>query len=937
MPDEAKTSYSKGRAARAAVAVSRDRLAAGARIRQYEIIRELGRGGMGVVYLARDTKLARRVAIKLLLAEERELIDGFLREARATAACHHENIVVIHEVDEHQGVPYMVLEYLEGQSLRAFIKGRQLPAQRAVELMVPVARALARAHELGIVHRDLKPENIFVTASGTIKVLDFGIAALFHEAQGLPKPPPLPASASAPSPSKPPPKPNPFASLADSEVASTYASGSSSGGYTGTLPYMAPEQFEAGAVDARADLWAFGVMLWEVLAGHHPVQPLDSDALWRNAMQLDTAMPRLGAAVPSVPHKLAQLIDRCLQKRREHRLLTARDVLAELETLLPSRLQRVAAGAQSPYPGLVAFQENEADRFFGRGRDVLQVLSRLRESALAAVIGPSGVGKSSFVRAGVIPALKASGERWEAFVLRPGRQPLQSLATMLQPLASSLPETTAITDKMAEHVALVARLRDEPGYLGAVLRSRAAQRKEKILLFVDQAEELYTLVHDEAERRAFVACLSGVADDAAAPLRVLLSLRSDFLDRVGEDRRFADDLARGLVLLQPLGREALREALKAPVEQLGHAFESDAMVDDMVQALATTPGALPLLQFAGTKLWEARDVGRRVITQASYEQMGGITGVLAQHADHVVMALPLPMQRLVRNLFQRLVTADGTRAIVEVGELASLSSDPREVRALVDNLVQARLLVVQSRGSDEAATVELVHESLITGWPLLRRWLDEGRDDAAFREQLRTAARQWDARGRHEGLLWRGEAMEEARLWRARHADALPPREAEFLAAVVALATRATRVRRAIAIGTIALLSLVIAGGAVAFVGVHRAEKRAVEEAGVAEREAARARLAEAKVTEQLDAIRREQDEKQRAQSEVKRGKEDLRVVNAQLQEALTKSELESKHARAMADSVQKANATLEKLLAVERARAEKLERERRKITTELR
>jgi hypothetical protein len=311
--------------------------------------------------------------------------------------------------------------------------------------------------------------------------------------------------------------------------------------------------------------------------------------------------------------------------------------------------------------------------------------------------------------------------------------------------------------------------------------------------------------------------------------------------------------------------------------------------------------------------------------------------VLAQHADQVVLALPLPMQRLVRALFQRLVTADGTRAIVEVAELADLSSDAREVRSLVDNLVQARLLVVQSRGGDEVATVELVHESLITRWPLLRRWLDEGRDDAAFREQLRQAARQWDARGRAEGLLWRGEAMEEAHLWRARHADALPPKEQQFLDAVFALATRATRRRAALAIGTIAFLSLVIAGGAVALVGVRRAERHAVAEAE-------RARLAESQVTAQLDAIRNAQTEKQRAQAEVKRGKEDLRVVNERLQEALTKSELESKaahdaaaRAQQLASSLQKSNAQLEKLLNDARARAEKLERERRKITTELR
>jgi serine/threonine protein kinase len=908
-------------------------IVAGARIGHYELIRELGRGGMGVVYLARDTKLARRVAIKFLVAESRELIDAFLREARSTAACNHENIVVIHEADERDGVPYMVLEYLEGQSLRGFVKGRRLSQTRAVELMVPVARALSRAHELGIVHRDLKPENIFVTTSGTIKVLDFGIAALFADAHAsVPSPPPLPVDAINATVIEE------AASLGDEDE---MTGNTLSGSYTGTLPYMAPEQFETNGVDRRSDLWAVGIMLYEMLVGHHPIQPLDSDTLWRNAMQLDKPMPRVTDEVPDISHRLAKLVDRCLTKRRDSRISTAREVLVELESLLPSRVQREIGDNESPYPGLVAFQEGESDRFFGRGRDVLQVLARLREHPLGAIIGPSGVGKSSFVRAGVIPSLKASGERWEAFILRPGRQPLQSLATMLQPLNSS---ANSISEKMAEHEALVAKLRDEPGYLGALFRQRAGQRKEKIVLFVDQFEELYTVVSDEMQRRAFIACLSGVADDAAAPLRVLLSLRSDFLDRVGEDKRFADDLARGLVLLQPLGREALREALRAPVEQLGHTFESPEMIEEMVTALASTPGALPLLQFAGGKLWDARDRQLKVLTAQSYRDMGGISGVLAQHADQVVNALSLPMQRLTRSVFQRLVTADGTRAIVDVTDLTDLARDPAEVRTLVDQLVQARLLVVQSRGTDEAATIELVHESLITGWPLLRRWLDEGRDDAAFRESLRMAARQWQGRGKPQGLLWRGEAMEEARLWRARHADVLPPKEQEYLDAVFALANRAQRLRRTIAIGTIAFLSLVIALGAVALLQVRMAERRAVDEAAVASREAERARAAEAQVKAQLEMVRSAQEARNQAQSEVVRGKADLRVVNAQLQDALVKAEAESKRAREaadgshrMAESLQKANGRLEKLLADERARAERLERERRKITTELR
>jgi len=333
-----------------------------------------------------------------------------------------------------------------------------------------------------------------------------------------------------------------------------------------------------------------------------------------------------------------------------------------------------------------------------------------------------------------------------------------------------------------------------------------------------------------------------------------------------------------------------------------------------------------------------------VLTKQSYDEMGGISGVLAQHADQVVHALSPPTQKLVRSLFQRLITAEGTRAIVEVSELADLSQDPKEVRALVDHLVEARLLVVQARGADDSATVELVHESLLTSWPLLRRWLEEGRDDAAFREQLRAAARQWHSRGRDEGLLWRGEAMEEARIWRARHADNLPPNEQQFLDAVFALANRAERFRRVAVVGTIALLSFVIALGAVALVQVRRAEKRALEQAEVARREAERARDAETRVQAQLDTIRSEQEARSQAQKEVARGKEDLRVVNGELEKALEKANAESERARSaasgehkLAESLKDANAKLQQLLAQERARSEKLEKERKKITTELR
>src|SRR5262249_52436714 len=151
-------------------------------------------------------------------------------------------------------------------------------------------------------------------------------------------------------------------SLADQALTSTLGSR-----YTGTLPYMASEQFENGAADQRTDLWALGIMIYEMLAGRHPIQPLDSPTLWRTAIQLDVPMPRISDEVPEVPVRLAQLVDRCLQKRKEKRIATAAEALVELESLLPSRAQHSYAEDQSPYPGLTAFREDEAHRFFGRG------------------------------------------------------------------------------------------------------------------------------------------------------------------------------------------------------------------------------------------------------------------------------------------------------------------------------------------------------------------------------------------------------------------------------------------------------------------------------------------------------------------------------------------------------------------------------------------
>ncbi len=900
------------------VAVPGIDLQPGMMIAQYELIRELGHGGMGVVYAARDLRLGRRVAMKFLRTVDREVIDRFLVEAQATAQCNHDNIVIIYEVGEHAGMPYMVLELLDGISLRElmglFGEGQPMPVSRVIEVMLPVARALARAHELGIVHRDLKPENVIVTTNGQVKVLDFGIA----KALGKPDAPRLSAVSAA------------------ADLSLTAA-----GALVGTLPYMSPEQMGVDVVDHRSDLFAIGMMMYEMLVGHHPLDPMTSENLVANLVSREP-MRSIRAEAPALPAALVSIVDRCLAKAKLQRLASATELALQLEAATPGRHGRKLADGESPYPGLTAFQEADAERFFGRARDVTRMVARVREHPLTAIVGPSGVGKSSFVRAGVVPALKATGDPWDIITLRPGRHPLTALAGVVEKLAPGTGQ----------------RVRVDPVHLGVVLRAYATAHRTNILVFVDQFEELYTVVADAAERRAFTAALTGVADDTGAPLRVVVSMRSDFLDRVTEDAAFMEELSRGMVFLSAPDRDGLREALVAPVEQVGYRFETPAMIDSMLDALAATPGALPLLQFAAAKLWDARDRERRMLTAASFAAIGGVSGALATHADEIVRTMTPEAQALTQRIFRQLVTPERTRAIVEVGELHQLG-DRKEVGRVIDLLVAARLLVMRDAG------VELVHESLIERWPMLARWLAEDHESAVYLAQLSAAAKQWDAKGRPNGLLWRGDAMDEARRWSIQRVRTLVPRDRAFLDAVLALGSRSRRIRRGAVIGTMVALAAIGAGASIALVKVRAAEQHAASEAEVAQHA-----LDEIRSQERLRIAAEQQraaaehgrlaaegdkdkavDDKQKAEDEVKQKaaaltltRDELVAKNKELEgtiaetvRARARAEAASNKASEAAAEAQRARAELAVKLDAEQARVKALEDEKRKLSTKLR
>ncbi|HVG57159.1 MAG TPA: serine/threonine-protein kinase, partial [Hyalangium sp.] len=864
-------------------------------------------------------------------ASSAEVTQRFIREAQTTARCSHENIVIIYEVGEFNGRPFMVLEYLQGQPLNKAVGSARLPPPRAVELMVPVVRALVCAHEQNIVHRDLKPENILVTDAGTLKVLDFGIAKVL-QAGGVPSEhthvgrPPQADGAAAPAPA-----------LNFGEGLLDLTRG---GALMGTLSYMSPEQWRGGAeVDARTDIWAVGIMLFRMLAGKHPLEPLRGAQLAVTGF-LDEPMPRLREMAPDVPQGLADVVDCCLLKHKEQRFKDARSLLRALEPFLPGHYTRELSIDQSPYAGLSSFQEADADRFFGRSREIAALVKRVHDQALTAVVGPSGAGKSSFVRAGLVPALKRSGEAWEALVIRPGRDPLAAMAHIVAPLISS---SSSLAEDIQAQEELMSRMRTEPGYIGAVLRNRARRERRKILLFVDQFEELYTQVHDASVRRVFTACLSGIADDATSPIRVVLSLRSDFLDRVPEDERFMAELGQGLFFLSVPNGEGMREALVQPAELAGYRFETLAMVDGMLQHLSATQGALPLLQFAASQLWEQRDPARRLLTEQSYTAMGGIAGALASHADRVLAEVPSHARELARALFLRLVTPERTRALVSMEELRELSKDTAELQRLTDLLVQARLLVVQTGGSAAGATVEIVHESLIHSWPTLRRWLDEGQEDVAFLEQLRSAARQWQAKKRDSDLLWRGEMVEEAQRFQRRYRGELPKVQHDFLAAVFSLAKRDTQWKRTLAVGSMVFLLLLVAASAVALVIIRESKQEAdrlAQKALDAETEArkseteARGALEKEQWAREEERKAREEERKAReevaaASAEVLRTNESLKVALRRAKYAQWLAKVASKKADKNAEDARRAEA---RALAVAKQLERKLEEEKERL-----
>ncbi len=737
----------------------------GTELAGYRIESLLGWGGMSVVYLAEDLRLKRRVALKLLaagLAEDESFRDRFLRESELAASIDHPNIVPIYEAGTTEDLLFIAMRYVEGRDLKERLQRGRLDPADAIGILAQVASALDAAHARGLVHRDVKPSNVLLDTgarpdgSDHVYLADFGITKRVSEETGV----------------------------------------GDDGHLLGTIDYVAPEQIAGEEIDGRADVYSLGCVLYECLVGQPPFRR-DSELAVVFA-HLEAESPAPSAQRPELPAALDAVIARALAKEPEQRYPSCRELaraalavavdeasrrlvdvasraaagrsdLSEVEAELTGKVidlqlareqaqalsgphtpARVAAEGICPFKGLASFEPVDADYFFGRERLVAELVARLVGASFLGIVGPSGSGKSSVLRAGLLPALAGGvlpgSEGWRRLLLRPGERPLDELRRVL---------VSGAKDPLAEALDAL------PG-------------NARLLLAVDQFEELFTACRSDAERAAFADTLARAAADPEGRAVVVVALRADFYGRFAAYPGLAELLGGNQVLVGPMQASELRRAVELPAGRVGLRVEpelADALVDDV----EGEPGALPLLSTALLELWQKRQ--DNALTLAAYRESGGVHGAVARLAEGTYARVPDERKQLVRALMLRLVgEGEGDAPVRRRAPLAELDLERNEdVADVLATLADSRLVTV-SEGN-----VEVAHEALLREWPRLREWIEEDTEGRRLRRHITQAASEWDAAGRDRGELYRGARLAAALDWTADHALDVNELEREFV------------------------------------------------------------------------------------------------------------------------------------------------------------
>ena len=798
-------------------------------IKGYELHERIGSGGFGVVHRATQTSVGREVAIKIILphfANHPDFIRRFESEAQIIARLEHLHIVPLYDYWRDPDGAYLVMRWLRGGNLRDALANGPFELEAAALFMDQITSALAMAHRNGVIHRDLKPANILLDEDGNAYLSDFGIAKDAAKAEGT---------------------------LTGTGIV------------LGSPDYLSPEQARSEPVAPQTDIYSLGVMLYEVLTGHHPFPNLSS--VERMYKHLNDPLP----PVDSLPPELAEGINTIIQKataknpaqryadvlemaadfRREADLskrspesiveqLTLREQevlqmitggcsnkeIAERLFVTPatvkwhirqlyqklhvrSRVQAIVRARdlnligsetstetgpsestyivlpepENPYKGLRAFQAADARDFFGREKLVQRLVQHLgahdRPSRFLAVVGPSGSGKSSVVKAGLVPALwrgdLPGSERWFVVEMIPGAHPLDELEIALTRVAANQ------SGNLREHME-----RDPRGLVrvaGLILPDDGSE----LVVIVDQLEEVFTLVDSEARRTQFLDLLVTAATDPRSRMRIIVTLRADFYDRPLHYPQFGELVRMNMETVMPLSADELEAAIAKPAARVGVSFEP-GLVATITGDVHYQPGALPLLQYALTELFEQRT--NRTLTHEAYQALGGATGALTRRAEELYHEQDGVGQETLRQMFLRLVTlgegVEDTRRRVLRAELLAIDGNEDRMDEGIDTYAAYRLLTLDHDPASRRPTVEIAHEAILREWERLRTWLGESRDDIRQQRLLAAAADDWQQAHQDVSYLLRGARLKQIEEWAAETELVLTQHERYFLNVCIA-------------------------------------------------------------------------------------------------------------------------------------------------------
>ncbi len=734
----------------------------GRAVKGFQLGEMIGSGGFGVVYRAVQPSVERDVAVKIILpryANHPEFIRRFEAEAQIIAHLEHPHIVPLYDYWRQPSAAYLIMRLLRGGSLEDTIQQGAVPLDQVARTTQQIGLALDAAHRHGVVHRDIKPANILLDEDQNAYLADFGIAKNLEQVNGQ--------------------------TLHNDQA------------LIGSPAYISPEQILSEPVKPPSDIYCLGILLYEMLTGHKPFPGPTPVAYIQQ--HLNDALPSVQTDNPALPAALDEVIWQATAKNPADRFPDVPAMLAAFQMALPqaggvtSSLDEAAiilsaeelAALENPYKGLRAFTETDADNFYGRNALIQELFTRLSDTSdlerFLAVVGPSGGGKSSVVKAGLVPALRRGGlpgsENWFVVDFAPGAHPWEEVESALLRVAVNPPES--LLNQLQE---------GDRGLLRAINRILPDDGETELVLVVDQFEELFTLVEDEAIREQFLNSLVTAVLDERSRVRVIITLRADFYDRPLQYVDFGDLLRQRTVSVLPMTPDELEQAISQPAEQIGVALEP-GLAATIIRDVGDQPGTLPLLQYALTELFERRD--GRMLTLAAYDESGGVTGALARRADEIYDGLDASGQEASRQLFLRLVTlgegVEDTRRRVRLSELEALATDHRlpttDYRLLITEYGRHRLLTFDHDPATREPTVEVAHEALLREWERLRLWLDESRADVRLQRILAAATAEWLSANRDPGFLLRGSRLDQFEGWAETANIALTADEQAFLAA----------------------------------------------------------------------------------------------------------------------------------------------------------